>query len=830
MPVRQLVGEMGDVLTTLTPCLMMSPLSVAQFLPPDQQLFDLVVFDEASQITVPDAIGAIARGRRSIIVGDPKQMPPTSFFERGAEDEANEEAQDLESILDEALAARMPHYRLTGHYRSRHESLICFSNHAYYGGELVTYPSPSTAASAVTLPPGRWHLRARQGPDQRDRGEGGRRRGGAAPAPSRALRRSRSASSPSTPSSSGWSLDLLDQARRADPDLERFFGDGVPEPVFVKNLETVQGDQRDVILLSVGYGPTEPGARTMPMNFGPLNRKGGERRLNVAITRATTEVVVFASFDAAMIDLTRTSSEAVRDLKTYLDFAERGPVALGGAIRSESHHAYANDFEQAVADGLRRRGWTVHTQIGVSKFSIDLGIVHPDAPGRYLAGVECDGATYHAMATARDRDRVRQIVLENLGWTILRVWSTDYFIDPEAALDRLHAGIEKVLDTERASELRPCRCRRRRGGGRGSDAGAGRGCRFPSARRRPRRLRSSPGRRMPLLRRTRTEGTEDARRAFPLVAGAAAGVLEDPASAAGGATPDPQRFYDPSYRRELAAMAVAIIDAEGPVTFQALCVRIARAHGFQRTGREIVATIRAALRRQRRMTATPDGEVCWPEGMAPAKVDRLPRRCGARLEGRSPPREARARRGARPPAPRPRASRRRKDRPRSGARTVRCRGGSPRASGCSALVGLIGPPHVVPRLDRFRPVRPRSDAPDHGSLLGGGLARRARHRRRSRRAVRSHVPRHQHHPDAPALHALRSVDLPHRVSGAGKRNLSDQRRARPRDHADRRARARRRDRRPTMRNPCSSTTPTSAADLPYKAIRTALKAEIDEDA
>jgi very-short-patch-repair endonuclease len=613
MPVRKLVGEMGDVLTTLTPCLMMSPLSVAQFLPSEQRLFDLVVFDEASQITVPDAIGAIARGRRSIIVGDPKQMPPTSFFERGAEDEANEEAQDLESILDEALAARMPHYRLTGHYRSRHESLICFSNHAYYGGELVTYPSPSTAASAVTL-------RRVDGVYARGKGRTNEIEGKAVVA--EVVRRLRH------PELSRFSLgvvtfnseqqrlvlDLLDQARRTDPDLEPFFGDSVPEPVFVKNLETVQGDQRDVILLSVGYGPTEPGARTMPMSFGPLNRKGGERRLNVAITRATTEVVVFASFDAAMVDLTRTSSEAVRDLKTYLDFAERGPVALGGAVRSESRHAYANDFEQAVADGLRRRGWTVHTQVGVSKFSIDLGIVHPDAPGRYLAGVECDGATYHAMATARDRDRVRQIVLENLGWTILRVWSTDYFIDPEAALDLLHAGIEAVLETERsarpAAATDPEEAEVRQDVGEAEDAGPAPADDLPAAVQPWVEDDASPD---------WTEGTE-APSAFPLVAGAAAGVFEGPASAAGRTMPDPQRFYDPSYGRELAAMAVAIIDADGPVPFQALCVRIARAHGFQRTGREIVATIRAALRRQRRVTATPDGDVCWPEGMAPAKV------------------------------------------------------------------------------------------------------------------------------------------------------------------------------------------------------------------
>jgi len=611
MPVRQLVGQMGDVLTALTPCLMMSPLSVAQFLPPDQQLFDLVVFDEASQITVPDAIGAIARGRRSIIVGDPKQMPPTSFFERGADDEANEEAQDLESILDEALAARMPHYRLTGHYRSRHESLICFSNHAYYGGELVTYPSPSTTASAVTL---------RRVDGIYARGKGRTNEIEAKAVVAEVVRRLRH------PELSRLSLgvvtfnseqqrlvlDLLDQARRADPDLEPHFGDAVPEPVFVKNLETVQGDQRDVILLSVGYGPTEPGARTMPMNFGPLNRKGGERRLNVAITRATTEVVVFASFDAAMVDLTRTSSEAIRDLKAYLDFAARGPVALGGAVRSESHHAYANDFEQAVAEGLRRRGWTIHTQVGVSKFSIDLGVVHPDAPGRYLAGVECDGATYHAMATARDRDRVRQIVLENLGWTILRVWSTDYFIDPDAALDRLHAGLTALVETEEhgAEPSAPPDPT--------EEAEAWVGVTDTSVCAEP--VEDVPPAEMPPDEaEDDLPSSEETNRASRLVAGPAMGVPEG-TSRARAAVPNAQRFYDPAYRRELAAKALAIIDADGPVTFQMLSVRIARAHGLQRTGHGIVATIRAALGRQRQITKTPQGEVCWPAGREPTKV------------------------------------------------------------------------------------------------------------------------------------------------------------------------------------------------------------------
>ena len=220
-PVRQLVGEMGDALTTLTPCLLMSPLSVAQFLPAGQTLFDLVVFDEASQITVPDAIGAIARGRNCIVVGDPKQMPPTRFFEKGAEDNDNEDARDLESILDEALAARVPHHRLSGHYRSRHESLICFSNHAYYQNTLVTYPSADTSDSAV-------HFHRIDGIYAKGQARTNEIEAKAVVAEVVARlsdpARSHLSIGVVTLNSEQQRLveDLLDQERRADPDLERF--------------------------------------------------------------------------------------------------------------------------------------------------------------------------------------------------------------------------------------------------------------------------------------------------------------------------------------------------------------------------------------------------------------------------------------------------------------------------------------------------------------------------------------------------------------------------------------------------------------------------------
>lgn len=445
IPIRSLIEQMGSSLLTLCPCLMMSPLSVAQFLPSTFKGFDLVIFDEASQMTTWDSVGAIARGRNVIVVGDPKQMPPTNFFSASTTSEDADE-EDLESILDQALAARLPLKRLMGHYRSRHETLIAFSNSKYYENSLVTYPSSDTKDSAVSL--------------HRVNGVYAKGKGRNNPIEAKAVvdeivRRLKH------PSHKDKSIgvvtlntdqqrtieDLLDTARRAHPDIEVFFhSTDTYDGVFVKNLESVQGDERDVIMLSLGYGPVELEAKTMSMNFGPLNKTGGERRLNVAITRATTEVLLFSSFDSSMIDLSRTSSKAVEHLKHYLEFAERGPNALA----EQTHAAYGtdqfdSDFEQFVASALREKGWQVQTQVGVSKFRVDLGVVHPDMPGRYLAGVECDGATYHSSPTARDRDRVRHAVLENLGWRIIRLWSTDYFVDPESTIDRIDAELRALL-------------------------------------------------------------------------------------------------------------------------------------------------------------------------------------------------------------------------------------------------------------------------------------------------------------------------------------------------------------------------------------------------
>ena len=375
----------------------------------------------------------MARGKQVVIAGDPRQMPPTSFFNRAANDTDDDTEEDMESILDECLAAGLYNHSLSWHYRSRHESLITFSNHRYYDSNLITFPASETKQSAV-----QWCKVT----GVYSKGKGRHNQVEAEAIVAETVKRLTDKEFVASGRSIGIITlnteqqklvsDLLDRARQHHPEIEPFFQSELEEPVVVKNLETVQGDERDLIIISIGYGPTEPGANTMSMNFGPLNREGGWRRLNVAVTRARQEMMVFSSFDPSFIDLNRTSARAVADLKHFIEFAQRGPEALSQAVRG-SVGGYDSPFEEAVANGLRRKGWHVVPQIGVSRFRIDLGIVHPDKPGDYLVGVECDGATYHSAATARDRDKVRSAILQGLGWKLLRLWSTEWWIDKEGA-------------------------------------------------------------------------------------------------------------------------------------------------------------------------------------------------------------------------------------------------------------------------------------------------------------------------------------------------------------------------------------------------------------
>ena len=453
--IRNLIGQMPTTFTKLAPCVLMSPLSVAQFLPADQKLFDVVVFDEASQITTWDAIGTIARAKQSVIVGDPKQLPPTNFFMRHDADEDEDlhvYEQDLPSILDEASAAGLPNVQLNWHYRSQDESLIAFSNHHYYDDRLVTFPAPKTESGAVTL---------HKIKGVYSRGEGRFNQKEAEAIAKFAVKQL-----------TAWLkleeeerltlgiitfnmqqqeliLDLLDRARRRNPALEWFFEDEREEPVIVRNLENVQGDERDVMLFSITFGPDKAGK--MSMSFGAVNKDGGEKRLNVAVTRARRELHVFASVTADDIDLSRTAALGVEHLKGFLDYAERGAIALP-ATESGSLGGTESPFEAAVVRALEAKGWRVRTQIGVSGFRIDLAVVHPDKPGAYLAGIECDGATYHRSATARDRDEIRESVLRRLGWEILRIWSTDWFKNQSNVTNEIDAELRQLLEKSRTEE------------------------------------------------------------------------------------------------------------------------------------------------------------------------------------------------------------------------------------------------------------------------------------------------------------------------------------------------------------------------------------------
>lgn len=617
IPLRQLFGQMPKALTTLAPCVMMSPLSIAQFLPPDAKPFDVVIFDEASQMPVWDAVGAIARGRQMIVVGDPKQLPPTTFFDRAAGDPLDpSEIEDLESILDECMAANIPHKRLDWHYRSRHESLIAFSNERYYEGRLVTFPSPTTDDRAVRymhVPGGVY-----------ERGGGRVNRAEARAVAAEVVRRLKTPGFAAQRSSLGVVTlnaeqqrlieNLLDHERRTHPEIEPFFSRDWHEPVFVKNLESVQGDERDVILFSVGYGPDAAGV--IKQNYGPLNLDGGARRLNVAVTRARCELIILATLRPEQIDLSRAKGDGVRDFKHFLEFAERGPMALAAAAAPTGRGA-DSDFERAVRAALEAKGWNCHPQVGVSGFRIDLGVVHPGAPGRYLAAVECDGATYHRSATARDRDRLREAVLRGLGWRVRRVWSTDWWTDAPSALDRLHTQLEADLEEQRrqdADELETATTASTEEAPivDASQAEAGPAADWPANDDTP--VVEEPFELDSTADEPRRLYADVVPAAVPLSRGAESPLYVAADLSAAGFRPEADRFHDASYRPILRRMAAHVIEVEGPVLDDVLVRRIARFHGFQRAGAQIRATVLDVI--ERRFPRSRDGErlVFWPEG------------------------------------------------------------------------------------------------------------------------------------------------------------------------------------------------------------------------
>lgn len=423
--IRTLLSETGELVQRIKPCFLMSPLSVSTFLSSDAIHFDTVVFDEASQIFPQDAIGAIYRADQLIVVGDSKQMPPSNFFNativsEDSDDEAGD-VTDFESILDLCSTA-MQQQRLCWHYRSRYEQLIIFSNKNFYDNSLITFPSSISDAPGIGVDyyyvdglfDRKSHSNSKEAEFIVDLIYQNVEK-----YPDRSL-----GVVAFSVSQQNLIEKLLSKRRQINPEKEFFFKIGLKEPFFIKNLETVQGDERDTIIFSVAYGIDAQGR--LLHNFGPLNRIGGERRLNVAVTRAKCNVQLVSSMHHTDIDLKRTSAGGAKLLREYLDFAENGNIALQRSVSVSLYEQFDSDFELEVCEFLRSRGFTVDTQVGCSGFRIDLGLRQPDS-SNYVLAIECDGATYHSAKNARDRDRLREEILKRMGWKFYRIWSTDWF-------------------------------------------------------------------------------------------------------------------------------------------------------------------------------------------------------------------------------------------------------------------------------------------------------------------------------------------------------------------------------------------------------------------
>ena len=452
MPVRKLLEKTGGLIKQIKPCFMMSPLSIAQYLDPtnEELQFDVVIFDEASQVKPEDALGAFMRGKTAVVMGDTQQLPPTSFFDQMSDAESDEEeatSLDMESILH-LCKLSFPVKMLKWHYRSRHESLIAVSNSEFYDDDLLVYPSPSHNDPELGL---KFHYN-----------------------PNTAYHRGSSSANPLeaqdvveeifnhfekygdtkslgvgtfSVAQKNAILEALEVKRKERPEFEPLFSDNKDERFFVKNLETIQGDERDVILISVGYGYDQD--RKMSLNFGPLNQNGGERRLNVLITRAREKCVVFSNFKAYDMKLTANPPYGVKSLKEFLEYAEN--LTLG----TVNQNSYLKEpFEDAIASFLEENGYTVDRQIGCAGFRVDLAIVDDENPGKYILGITTDGKMYASSKVARDRDRLREQVLTGLGWKLYHLWSTDWYRNRDLGRKKLLDFVQKSIRQTREEEKR----------------------------------------------------------------------------------------------------------------------------------------------------------------------------------------------------------------------------------------------------------------------------------------------------------------------------------------------------------------------------------------
>lgn len=564
MPLRKLFKHAGEAVQAIKPVFMMSPLSVAQFLEPGAVEFDLLVIDEASQIEPVDALGAMARCRQLVVVGDDRQLPPTRFFSRmtseqdefddGEGDSPVAGAADVESILSLCLAKGMPQLMLRWHYRSRHQSLIAVSNQQFYNSALFIVPSPYTARAGMGL-------RFNHLPEGRFDSGGTRVNRVEARTIARAIMQHALLTPQLSLGVAAFSLqqkiaiqDELELLRRQQPEAEPFFVAHPNEPFFIKNLENVQGDERDVIFISVAYARNAQGY--LPMRFGPVSADGGERRLNVLISRAKQRCEVFSSITADDIDLERGKGKGVAALKVFLQYAATGQLALAG----RSGRAPESPLEEDVLQALTAHGLQVEPQIGIAGFFIDLAVVDPQRPGHYLLGIECDGASYHSSRSARDRDRLRQAVLEGHGWKLHRIWSCDWFRQPQAETEKVLAAVQAArLEFEQDPPPAPI-------------------APAPAA--------------IETIERT------------PLAEAASPAPAGMPYTEAYFEAPDQELHSVPTSR--LAQLALQVVEQEGPVHFDELVTRMRTLWGLQRAGsriREALEQARDALLADRAITA-----------------------------------------------------------------------------------------------------------------------------------------------------------------------------------------------------------------------------------
>ena len=621
--IRRLFRECPNALAKYKPCVLMSPLSVAQFIGADFPEFDLVVFDEASQMPTYEAIGAIARAERLVVVGDSRQLPPTIFFERQKNDEDFDEdalPEELESILEEAEAGGIRRLRLDWHYRSRHESLIAFSNRHYYENRLLTFPAafaehPRLGVGWREVTDGVY-----------DHGKTRTNEKEARAVVSEIVGRLRD------PKTSGQSIgvvtfsmaqqqlieDLLDNARNEFPEIEPHFSN-VAEPVFVKNLETVQGDERDIILFSICYGPDASGK--IRMNFGPLNNKGGERRLNVAVTRARRQLLVFSTLRPDQIDLARTKAVGVRHLRAFLDFARRGREALvlGNEATEETR---VLPFEDSVRQALEQKGWQIDSQVGYSGYRIDLAVRDPRAPGRYLLGIECDGPNYRSARSARDRDRVRRAVLEGLGWRLHRIWSIDWWLQRQKEIDKLEKAIGEARQAFQNHEFEdlaaPTNIPSEAAPENDDQQGEEKYARLDRTRNSSSRLPETPA--LPPMENNKLPGQTLYKR-FEPAKEKFTGDINDYKNAL-----------------EIQQLIDNVVNTEAPILFEVLCMRVAKFCGMKKVGARVRSAVESAMNRnglsvrktgKRTFVFTPDlAEKNYEGFRVPAEDDPHPRKLG----------------------------------------------------------------------------------------------------------------------------------------------------------------------------------------------------------